>query len=273
MNILIDNRTEHNVNTEIITCVVKAALLHENFSEDAEVSVSIVDSDEIREINNKFRKLNKPTDVLSFPLSDTDEYGTVLLGDIIINIESAVSQAKEYGHSFERELGFLTAHSMLHLLGYDHEFKDDEKIMFAKQEEILSKAGLERNGLTACHEELIKLANEAMDKAYAPYSCFKVGAALLTKSGKLYTGCNVENASYGASNCAERTAVFKAISEGEREFEKICVVSQNDDFTPPCGICRQVISEFMPDGEIILTNGRDIKIYKADELLPHRFKL
>ena len=100
--------------------------------------------------------------------------------------------------------------------------------------------------------QLIKLAQEAAKKAYAPYSGFNVGAALLCKSGNVYTGCNVENSSYGASNCAERTAVFKAVSEGEREFVKIAIVSEKGGLTFPCGICRQVLSEFMPNGRIVL---------------------
>ena len=99
---------------------------------------------------------------------------------------------------------------------------------------------------------LIKLAQKAAQNAYAPYSNFKVGAALLCKSGNVYTGCNVENSSYGASNCAERTAVFKAVSEGERDFVKIAIVSERDGLTFPCGICRQVLSEFMPEGSIVL---------------------
>jgi len=93
-------------------------------------------------------------------------------------------------------------------------------------------------------EELIDTAKKARKKAYAPYSHYKVGAALLGKSGKVYTGCNVENASYGHTVCAERTAVLKAVSEGEREFEAVAVVTKNGG--SPCGACRQVLSEFAP---------------------------
>lgn len=123
-------------------------------------------------------------------------------------------------------------------------------------------------------QELIIKAKEAMNNAYAPYSNFKVGAALLTKDNQVYTGCNIENASYGATNCAERTAIFKAISEGAKEFKKIAVVSSSDEYTYPCGICRQVISEFMPDGEVIFDNsaGKILNI-KATELFPYRFEL
>lgn len=123
-------------------------------------------------------------------------------------------------------------------------------------------------------QELIIKAKEAMNNAYAPYSNFKVGAALLTKDNQVYTGCNIENASYGATNCAERTAIFKAISEGVKEFKKIAVVSSSDEYTYPCGICRQVISEFMPEGEVIFGNsdGKILNI-KATELFPYRFEL
>ncbi len=122
--------------------------------------------------------------------------------------------------------------------------------------------------------QLIKLAQEAAKKAYAPYSGFNVGAALLCKSGNVYTGCNVENSSYGASNCAERTAVFKAVSEGEREFVKIAIVSEKGGLTFPCGICRQVLSEFMPNGRIVLySDEQGIKEFTLNELLPYAFKL
>lgn len=121
---------------------------------------------------------------------------------------------------------------------------------------------------------LIKLAQKAAQNAYAPYSNFKVGAALLCKSGNVYTGCNVENSSYGASNCAERTAVFKAVSEGERDFVKIAIVSEKGGLTFPCGICRQVLSEFMPEGSIVLfSEEKGIKEFALNELLPYAFKL
>ena len=153
MNILFDNSTDYVFDDEkmkIFYDVVRETLRYENFSDDVEVSISIVDNDEIHEINCKFRNIDKATDVLSFPMidfeageePDTDE--TIMLGDIIISIERAVSQAEEYGHSIERELGFLTAHSMLHLLGYDHMEPEEEKVMFFKQKEILENIGLRR---------------------------------------------------------------------------------------------------------------------------------
>jgi cytidine deaminase len=122
--------------------------------------------------------------------------------------------------------------------------------------------------------ELLKMAEEAKSGAYAPYSGFKVGAALLTGSGKVYTGINIENISYGATNCAERTAIFKAVSEGEREIMKIAIASDSEDYIYPCGICRQVIAEFgTNDTRIICSNGKsNFKVYNLGELLPHAFR-
>ena len=123
-------------------------------------------------------------------------------------------------------------------------------------------------------KELIESALQQLPCAYVPYSHFHVGAALLAKNGTVYTGCNIENASYGASNCAERTAVFKAVSEGKKEFLKIAIMSSGRGFTFPCGICRQVLWEFMPQGDVVLgdVNGR-IKVFKLKELLPEAFSL
>lgn len=127
--------------------------------------------------------------------------------------------------------------------------------------------------------ELIKLALEAREKSYSPYSDFAVGAALLCKNGKVFTGCNVENSGYSATNCAERTAFFKAVSEGETEFEKIVVVGGNAqdktpvDYCSPCGICRQVMKEFCDaDFEIIIAkNENDYKTATLTDLLPMSF--
>lgn len=128
-------------------------------------------------------------------------------------------------------------------------------------------------------KELVEIAKKMLEKSYAPYSKFHVGAALLAKNGKVYTGCNVENAAYGPSNCAERTAVFKAVSEGDREFEAIAIVGGPDgiikDYCAPCGVCRQVLSEFCSkDFKIILCNSEDnIKCFTLAELLPESFSL
>src|ERR1700738_3848957 len=101
---------------------------------------------------------------------------------------------------------------------------------------------------------LIQAAEQARENAHAPFSNFRVGAALRAKSGRVYTGCNIENASYGLTCCAERVAIFKAISEGERGFDAIAVVSDTESLTPPCGACRQIIWEFCGDAQVVLSN-------------------
>lgn len=120
--------------------------------------------------------------------------------------------------------------------------------------------------------ELVKMAAEAKEFAYAPYSKFRVGAALLAQSGKVYKGCNVESASLGGTNCAERTALFKAVSEGERKFSKIAVIGDSPNLTFPCGICRQVLAEFGTDLEVIVADkDMNYKSYTLKEILPFAF--
>lgn len=127
-------------------------------------------------------------------------------------------------------------------------------------------------------EKLIDTAIEQLKFSYTPYSNFKVGAALLTKSGKIYTGCNIENASYTPTNCAERTAFFKAVSEGVRDFQAICIVGGKDgkltEYTAPCGVCRQVMMEFCNPKtfQIILAVDKErYEIYTLGELMPLGF--
>lgn len=127
-------------------------------------------------------------------------------------------------------------------------------------------------------QKMIDSAIEQLQYSYTPYSHFKVGAALLTKGGKLYTGCNIENAAYTPTNCAERTAFFKAVSEGEREFRAICIVGGKDgvltEYAAPCGVCRQVMMEFCnPETfQIILATGKEqYEVFTLKELLPLGF--
>ena len=127
-------------------------------------------------------------------------------------------------------------------------------------------------------EDMIELALGQLQYSYTPYSGFKVGAALLTKDGKFYTGCNIENAAFTPTNCAERTAFFKAVSEGEREFRAICIVGGKDgvltEYAAPCGVCRQVMMEFCdPETfQIILATGKEqYEIFTLKELLPQGF--
>lgn len=124
-------------------------------------------------------------------------------------------------------------------------------------------------------DRLIREAKIARERAYAPYSNFKVGAALYTKSEKIYDGCNVENASYSLTCCAERVAIFKAISEGEKEFLALAVIANTDQPVSPCGACRQVMSEFFTDDvEIYLANlSGKVKKTTINDLMPNEFRL
>lgn len=159
MSVLIDNRQnkiEVDVNMEALAEKVVQKVLETEIEEDLEVSISFVDNEEIKELNKQYRNKDTETDVLSFPLMEFDEgeldYSNaeefvqedILLGDIVISLEKAAEQAREYGHSFERELAFLLVHGVLHLLGMDHEDEQQEKEMFEKQEQILQLLNITR---------------------------------------------------------------------------------------------------------------------------------
>ncbi len=156
MNIIIDREIEEDLEqyfdfdlNELSYEIIKEGLVLENIPENVEVSILLVDNEQIKELNSKHRKKDTPTDVLSFPLltefHNLPEDDIIYLGDIVISVERAKEQADEYGHSFKREIGFLIAHSILHLLGYDHMIEEDEKCMIDKQEEILNNIGLTRD--------------------------------------------------------------------------------------------------------------------------------
>ncbi len=121
-------------------------------------------------------------------------------------------------------------------------------------------------------EKLIESAKQVREKAFAPYSNFKVGSAVITKDGKVFTGCNVESASFGLTVCAERVAIWKAVSEGETELEQIAVVADTEQLTPPCGVCRQIIWEFCGDVPVTMANLKgDSETVSIKELLPRAF--
>jgi len=122
------------------------------------------------------------------------------------------------------------------------------------------------------HDTLIAAARAARQNAHAPYSNFRVGAALRASSGRVYAGCNVENSTYGLTVCAERVAIFKAISEGERGFDAIAVVTQTEVLTPPCGACRQIIWEFCGDVPVVLANLKgQVEVHQMSALFPRPF--
>lgn len=265
------------------------ALLAEGIEFACFTSIRLCDDEAIRVINKAERNIDRPTDVLSFPAvrypegktaSDCkkllkqaydDEQDACFLGDIIISIPHVYSQAEEYGHSVSREAAYLLVHGLCHLFGYDHIEEEDKKKMRKKEEEILSGVGLQRDesGMPS-DETLLKLAKEAQKRSYSPYSRFSVGAALIAEDGRIYQGCNIENASYGVGICAERTAVFKAVSEGAKAFTAIAIAA--DTIAWPCGACRQVLNEFAPDIRVLVTDAAgNTEEKNLRELLPNSF--
>lgn len=140
-----------------------------------------------------------------------------------------------------------------------------------KKKYLYRKYDYEGGCCVSKYEVLVKKAVEARLKAYAPYSGFRVGAALLDKNDNIYTGCNIENVSFSPTCCAERVAIFKAVSEGVKEFEAIAIASDSNDYTYPCGVCRQVISEFKILNIIVSDREGNYKIHKLSQILPYAF--
>ncbi len=275
--------------TALMQCAADYACVCEGISRPCAAAVRLCDDAAIRELNAAHRGIDRSTDVLSFPLMDyapgqtagtcgnalaeiyDDEVNACMLGDLVISTGHVTAQAEEYGHSVQREAAYLLVHGLCHLFGYDHIDPEDQRRMRAMEEKILGGIGITRDGDgTVSDETLRALARSARERSYSPYSRYAVGAALLCADGRVFQGCNVENASYGATMCAERTAVFKAVSEGEAEFTAIAIAAQGS--APwPCGLCRQVLNEFAPDIRVLITweGGDDEAPLSA--LLPHGF--
>ena len=250
--------------------------------------VRVVDDEAIHAINRAERGVDRPTDVLSFPSiawrggtarddrarlrrEYDPETGLCFLGDIVISIDRAREQAAEYGHSLARELGYLTAHAMLHLCGYDHMTVGDKAAMRAMEEKVMQDVSLPREGGFLTDEELFERAESMLERAYAPYSRFRVGACVLTEDGRTFTGCNIENASYGGTICAERTAAVKAVSEGATKFIAIAIAAEQEAAWP-CGLCRQFLREFGPKMRVIVgKKGGPLYTATLEELLPRSF--
>ena len=266
------------------------ALWMEGVSRPCAVNIRICDDDAIHEINREYRGVDRATDVLSFPTVNypagktagqcdkllarelDDEVDACMLGDLIISMPHVLAQAAEYGHSPEREAAYLTVHGLCHLMGYDHMEEDEKKEMRKMEEKALNMAGIGRDTETSITDgELLELARRALEYSYSPYSHYAVGAALLCADGRVFTGCNIENSSFGLTNCAERTALFKAVSEGAREFTAIAIAS-NGSMPYPCGACRQALNEFAPELRVLTIAGdgsTDDTTLRA--LLPHGF--
>jgi len=281
------------LDTAALSLVADCCAVTERLPVPCAIHVLLTDDMHIRSVNREHRGVDAATDVLSFPTVEYSrgrtarssphalrreydaEANACFLGDILVSWEHAVEQAGQYGHSVKRELCYLVAHGIFHLCGYDHMQPDEQKEMRNMEEKALDLAGVTRDGnrLTApTDEQLFLLAREAMERSYSPYSHYRVGACLLAADGRIFEGCNVENASYGLTNCAERTAVFKAISEGAREFTAIAIAA--DRSAPwPCGACRQVLHEFAPGIRVLVTwnDGKEMAQAPLEALLPHGF--
>ncbi len=261
----------------------------EGISLNCAVSVRFCNDEAISRINQSYRGISDSTDVLSFPTVSwpagqtagkcgnllrreyDDDLNACFLGDIIISVPHIFQQAEAYGHSADREAAFLLIHGLCHLMGYDH-IKENERVIMRKMEEtILSSVGLSREKQNAVSDQtLLMLAQEAMKRSYSPYSRFPVGAALLSSDGRIFLGCNIENASLGATNCAERTALFKAVSEGARSFDAIAIAANKIAW--PCGICRQALREFAPELRVLVIDSQGHTASKTLlELLPESF--
>jgi len=256
------------------------------------VYVTLTNDREIQKLNREQRNIDRPTDVLSFPSVNypagitakhahrlilqeySDDDRAYMLGDIFISYDHVIAQAKEYGHSIEREFSYLLTHGIFHLFGYDHLTNGERREMRTMEEKALAIAGITRdtaNSESPTDAQLLTLAREAMQRSYSPYSRYKVGACLLSEDGRIFTGANIENASFGLTICAERSALAKAVSEGVQVFTAIAIAAEGSP-PWPCGACRQVLNEFAPGIRILVTWDQT----KTDEalltaLLPHSF--
>lgn len=253
--------------------------------------VRITDDEEIRAVNREHRGKDASTDVLSFPTvryprgrtagdcparlscQYDPDLDACMLGDILISMDHVLAQAREYGHSARREAGYLLTHGLFHLMGYDHMTDEDRARMRAMEEKALASVGLTRASEQEeimTDKELLDQAIKAREFAYAPYSGYQVGAALESEDGRVFTGCNIENAALGNTICAERTALGKAVSEGARRFTRLAIASAGS--APfPCGACRQSLNEFAPDLRILVTWDGNVRETTLRALLPEGF--
>lgn len=269
-----------------LTMVGDACLACEGIYGAYQVSLLVTDDHGIAAMNGALRGVCGPTDVLSFPSAvypngtarnhpkrlrqnfDADT-GCVHLGDIVLSAPRAMEQAIAYGHAYLREIGFLFAHGMLHLLGYDHQTDAERTSMRAMEEMVMEQTGLVRK-LPSEDQRMVDWAFEAMTRAYVPYSMYRVGACVRDSEGRLFKGCNVENASYGVTICAERNAISTAVTEGMKHINAIAIVIEQGMPTP-CGACRQFMREFADDMKIILASRDGVRVTRLSALLPDSF--
>ncbi|MCR4418590.1 MAG: rRNA maturation RNase YbeY [Clostridia bacterium] len=268
---------------------------------EAQVGVALVDDGRIKEMNRSYRGIDEATDVLAFALEERGREDPwpegraegLYLGDVAVSLSTARRQADEQGRPLEEEAAWLLVHGILHLAGYDHDREQGALLMRAKEREVLSGLGSarrrgRRSGSAGRRGEearaflaaqgieaapLLEAAWEARRYAYAPYSGYSVGAAVLGRTGAVYRGCNLENASYGLSLCAERSALAQAVLAGEVGVAAVAVVAVGREAPVPCGACRQALAEFGPRQAVIVQNDREGEpvVYSLEELLPLPF--
>lgn len=284
IRLVIEQTTDTDCDTTALQRLATACAQAEGLTVCCTAYIRLCDDAQIQAANRQLRGIDRVTDVLSFPsiayapgstagssgqqlqLEFDAEEGACFLGDILISVPQARRQALEYGHAQSREIAYLLAHGLFHLMGYDHLHDAERTLMRHKEEASLMAAGLART----TDEELLQRARNAMENAYVPYSHYRVGASLLAADGRVFDGCNVENASYGLTNCGERTALFKAVSEGATQFSTIAIAAEG--FPPwPCGACRQVLSEFCADLRVLVTHDGKVEESTLQALLPHSF--
>lgn len=288
---LIDWNILYDLDPEIRSRMKDAAdqcLVSESIHVPCMISVCLCDDEYIRQINRQYRDIDRATDVLSFPSvaypkdrtarsceplllrEYDDDTRSCFLGDLFISVPHMAAQAREYGHSQMREAVYLLVHGICHLMGYDHMDQKDKEKMRTMEEQILSGVNVQREEPHRTDDsELLAAAREAMKRSYSPYSSYPVGAALRAADGRVFLGCNIENASFSLTNCAERTAVFKAVSEGVTRFEAIAIAARTKAW--PCGACRQVLNEFAPDIRVLVTWDDQVEEKKLSDLLPEGF--
>lgn len=245
--------------------------------EDYEVSLSLVSKEEIHKLNKQYRKMDRPTDVLTFAFEEADfvkDEPIIDLGSILICPDIAREQAKTYHHPYKRELAFLFIHGLLHAFGYDHHgSKEQAEEMFSLQNDILNHLPIDfYTNLTRLKKELL----EAQKGSLAPYSNFHVGAVVVTKDGKYHHGFNIENSAFGVSICGERCALFHTYASGyhKEDIVSLGLITSSSHVGTPCGSCRQVMSELMEmTCPVYIFNKDESQMLKTtvSELLPYAF--
>lgn len=275
VNVMNLNGEEAEGFDEAVKDVCSLVLFGEGHGSDSYVNVYIITDDEIRDLNNRYRNIDEATDVLSFPMNAFDpEKNMKLLGEIMLSEQTVKDQAVSIGHPYEKELAFLCVHGMLHLLGHDHENTTDESAMEVKQKDYIEIVEKEILFQDKVIRKAARKARNLLKNSYAPYSGLSVASIAVTSDNTFFEGVNVENVSFGATSCAERNAIYAAVAKGRKDLKIIAVASTMKGFIYPCGICRQVMTEFFrPWTKIVITApDESFIIYRPDELMPDGFR-